>query len=566
MQMAHDATLVSQEKPAPTSTSTRLVHGAPSFEEMMYWASITRQEEHVANQAYKATTSSPSQIISLVCKARQPAAAIPSLEARDAVVTEQEWKRASRAMRTTGWGAVFYLITTDVLGPYGAPWAFAQLGYGPGIAVFAVFGILSGYSAYIMWKVFMGLDSDRYPLLTYGDLFARIFGNRLQHFLNVMLGIQLIFVVSLIILSSGQAISQISQSSRSPTGICFIACLLIITAAGFLLGQVRTLQRFALLSNFATWINVLGIAICMGVVAHSPPNFKATQASYGKEFGPGPIRTFTGTPPDGLASGGNGMIATFNGMNSAVFSYGGSMLFITFLAEMRHPADFYKGMMLAQVFISCVYVIFGAYVYSYQGQFAFNPIMQGLSPYAWQTAANVMYIFPCLISAALYGNICLKIIYSQLLQDVFGFPPLTERSGKVAWAASMPIYWALAFVIAAAVPQFTFVSGFISALFMLAFTYTLPALLALGYWLKKDAMTAEEHFDPQTGTYAFQDVGWTRWKRAFVKHPLFHVLNFIYMVAGLVTMALGVYSSIRGLISAFSGKSVATTFGCTPPV
>ncbi|PHH82174.1 hypothetical protein CDD82_6796 [Ophiocordyceps australis] len=545
--------VISHEK-APSSTAS-----TPSFEEMMYWASITRREEDVAKQTRQNTAVSISRITRFIFKGRVR----PSDEA---AVTEQEWRKASRAMRTTGWGAVFYLITTDVLGPYAAPWSFAQLGYGPGVAVFTVFGILSGYSAWIMWRVFMGLDSDRYPLLTYGDLFARIFGDRCQHGINVILGIQLMFVVSLVILSCGQSISQISQSGVNPNGICFVACLLIVTAGGFLLGQIRTLQRFALLSNLATWMNVLGIFICMGVVAHSPPNFKATQASYGKDFGPGPIRTFIGLPPDGLASGGNGMIAAFNGINAAVFAYGGSMLFITFLAEMRHPADFWKGMFLAQVFIYGLYMMFGAYVYHYQGQFAFNPVIQGLSPYGWQTAVNVMYIVPSLISAALYGNICLKLIYSQLLQRVFGFPPLTEGWGKIAWAASMPIYWALAFVIAAAVPQFTFVSGFISALFMLAFTYTFPAVLALGYWVKKDAMTPQERFDPQTGMYGFQDVGWTRWKRGLARRPWLHVLNFVYMLAGLTTMGLGVYSSIRGLISAFSGKSVATTFGCTPPV
>ena len=38
-----------------------------------------------------------------------------------AVVTEDEWFQASRAARTATWGAVFYLITTDVLGPYSVP-------------------------------------------------------------------------------------------------------------------------------------------------------------------------------------------------------------------------------------------------------------------------------------------------------------------------------------------------------------------------------------------------------------------------------------------------------------
>jgi hypothetical protein len=35
------------------------------------------------------------------------------------VVSDAEWINASRAMRTATWAACFYLITTDILGPFG---------------------------------------------------------------------------------------------------------------------------------------------------------------------------------------------------------------------------------------------------------------------------------------------------------------------------------------------------------------------------------------------------------------------------------------------------------------
>lgn len=37
------------------------------------------------------------------------------------IVDDEEWLRASRAARTATWGAVFYLITTDILGPFSTP-------------------------------------------------------------------------------------------------------------------------------------------------------------------------------------------------------------------------------------------------------------------------------------------------------------------------------------------------------------------------------------------------------------------------------------------------------------
>lgn len=304
----------------------------------------------------------------------------------------------------------------------------------------------------------------------------------------------------------------------------------------------------------------------MGVAANSPPNFAATQASYGDAFGPGPVHTYAGQPPTGMASGGEGFVASLNGLNQAVYSYGGAMLFFNFLSEMRHPWDFWKGMICAQTFIYVVYMFFGIFVYSYQGQYAFNPVMQGLSPYNYQTAANICYIITGLIAAALYGNIGIKVVYTNVFQELFGAPPLTIKMGKILWVVMVPAYWALAFVIAAAIPQFSYISGLIGAVCILSFTYTFPALLQLGFQIKKDAILPEETFDPITHTYTRLDSGLKRWARGFMKNWALNSFNVLYFLGALTTCALGIYSSVEGLISAFNGQSVATSFGCKPPV
>jgi hypothetical protein len=179
---------------------------------------------------------------------------------------------------------------------------------------------------------------------------------------------------------------------------------------------------------------------------------------------------------------------------------------------------------------------------------------------------NAILLVASLIAATLYGNIGLKVIYIEVLQELFNAPPLTVSLGKWLWAVLTPIYWAIAFIIAAAIPQFAYVSGFIGALFILSFTYTLPALLAMGYWIKKDAMTEGEAFDPATKSYNFSDSGVKRWIRGYMKRPVFNTWNLVYMLGGLATTGLGVYSSVDGLIHGFEGKNAATSFGCSPPV
>lgn len=105
----------------------------------------------------------------------------------------------------------------------------------------------------------MHLDSDRYPMKTYADAFFRVFGSWARHFVNILQAIQLLLTVAVLILGNGQSISQISlgPSQNQANSLCFIVCLIIFMVAGMVVGQIRTLQRFGWLANFAIWLNVL---------------------------------------------------------------------------------------------------------------------------------------------------------------------------------------------------------------------------------------------------------------------------------------------------------------------
>jgi hypothetical protein len=124
----------------------------------------------------------------------------------------------------------------------------------------------------------------------------------------------------------------------------------------------------------------------------------------------------------------------------AVYAYGGAMLFTEFMAEMRRPRDFWKGMICAQSFIYFVYIFYGCFLYGYQGQYTVNPSFQGVSVYAWQTVGNVIGFTSSLIAAGLYGNIGIKVIYNNIFTDFFGAPLLSTKKGKWIWLAFVPVY------------------------------------------------------------------------------------------------------------------------------
>lgn len=174
---------------------------------------------------------------------------------------ESEMYLASRVMRTAGWGAAFYLISADILGASSSPWTFAQTGYGPGFAMYAAIGGISGYSGWLLWKMFLATDSDRFPVHNYADLMVRLVGPKFGYLVHVFQALQLILGVAYLILYNGQAISQISMPNPESTGLCFIACVAIFAAVGMIAGQVRTLQRFSWMANFSIFIQTLSCII-----------------------------------------------------------------------------------------------------------------------------------------------------------------------------------------------------------------------------------------------------------------------------------------------------------------
>lgn len=210
--------------------------------------------------------------------------------------------------------------------------------------------------------------------------------------------------------------------------------------------------------------------LTMVVVTHSDPNYASAATANGVDIGPPapPVQT-TGGPADGVEFTGQ-----LVGLMQAVYSYGGAMLYCEFMSEMRRPWDFWKALIMAESFIYLAYLFFGVYVYSFQGQYAMNPANQGMSPHAALTAGNIIGFISSLIAAALYGNIGIKVLYQNVLKELIGLPDLTTSMGKWIWFAIVPVYWALAYIVAAAIPNFSALTGLIAAVCILQFTYTFP--------------------------------------------------------------------------------------------
>lgn len=135
-------------------------------------------------------------------------------------------------------------------------YAFSTVGYGPGVALYVIFSIAAGISGIILWKIYLGLDSSRYPILSYGDTFFRVFGAKSRHFINATQALQQFMTVAVLILGSGQIIAQLSKGT-----ICYIACFAIFTIFGIFAGLIRGLQHVGWLANASVWLNIASFII-----------------------------------------------------------------------------------------------------------------------------------------------------------------------------------------------------------------------------------------------------------------------------------------------------------------
>lgn len=121
----------------------------------MYYAALSRAEED-ASAALKPKLglvdvllpSKNGGIRELKGSATSSSEAIHELNLSDprirATISDEEWTNASRALRTATAAACFYLITTDILGPYGVGFALGTMGWGQGFGLYTIFGACAG--------------------------------------------------------------------------------------------------------------------------------------------------------------------------------------------------------------------------------------------------------------------------------------------------------------------------------------------------------------------------------------------------------------------------------------
>lgn len=237
----------------------------------------------------------------------------PGYQETSWTVTEVEKERAYRALRVASWQAVFYLITTDILGFSSAPEAFNELGYGPGILVYVFFYLLAVFAGQVIWRLYLDLDSSKYPVTCYADLGERMFGRWARHVFNIFQSFQLLFNVALLIIGNGQTLVEMINWK-----FCYIALNIFFMLVGMTGGQIRSLRNFSWFANINVWLNILVMVLTVvGIEKYLPVPSVSYHANLDQ-----PIIVSGWVPSYTI-----GWYQQVSGVQLAVFAYGGAMIF-----------------------------------------------------------------------------------------------------------------------------------------------------------------------------------------------------------------------------------------------
>jgi hypothetical protein len=227
----------------------------------------------------------------------------------------------------------------------------------------------------------------------------------------------------------------------------------------------------------------------------------------------------------------------FFSITNPVFAYAGHFLFFILISEMKRPQDAMKAAYVLQGFATTFYAVFAVVMYVYIGPTVASPAFSSLEP-KWQKAAYGIAIPNFLIAGSLYAHTAAKLIFTRLFRNSHHLYSHTA-TGWTTWTVLIIFMNSLAFILAIAVPIFSYLIGIAASLFAAWYTYG----IAGAFWLHD----------------SYHDGGGVRtWRRKWPQTVL-AVLTFL---AGAFICVAGTYVTVRAIVIAYRDGAVGKPFSC----
>ena len=400
----------------------------------------------------------------------------------------------------------------------------------------------------MLWRMFEGLDSFRYPVKTYGDLAYRLYGKWSCRAILTIQATDLLFVTSGGTLTCGYTLQWLVYEF-SGRNLCHPVSCLIIVIVMACLTAIRTLKSFSWVALGVCLIILIEFGIWLGTSGYVDASIDNTTAMAGTSLGP--VKHKFGYPGAGNLPQPGIVPPRVIGFTDVQSLYWGNIVFTEFMAEMRDVSDFGKPLKLTWLWIVFQQILLGIVVYAQQGQYSeYNPFIFSFFSVdgrhkALSATCAILWILSSLVSSALYANIALKVIFRSGIGK-FGHDSVwILHRIRTLWYIAGPLYWTVSFLVAMCLPFYPEIQSIYFCFGILLGTYSLPALLYVGYRYKMRDMVPDTA--PNAAYCRRRGVVDKAGIFAIIrskKEPLIIVLAVIAIMVGVVASAFQLWVSI----------------------
>ncbi|ODV82932.1 hypothetical protein CANARDRAFT_10025 [[Candida] arabinofermentans NRRL YB-2248] len=455
-----------------------------------------------------------------------------------------------QTLRTAHWFSCAGLLTAEIMGAIVVPYSLGILGYVPGNLLLVFLFFLTLLSGGVIWWLFLLLDSPEFPVRTFSDIAFVIGGEYCRQAVTFLQIVGMILTTAGAVLASAQTIILI-RTER----VCWIGIVLLIAGTQAIVGHIKQLSNLGKICLFVSFTNYISLFVQMGYMGK--PNYANALSLLGLEEAPVMKYAFTPNQP---------LIDRVVGASNIAYVFAGSIVFPEIISEMRRPWEFWKSLLVAEGCILVIYLLFGNYVYSKQGQFSLTPAVFGISDEKALKGLCLITFLTGFIQSVFYGHISCKIAFKNYMPMLFKNLDLSTKRGTFLWSATVLTIWICVFIIAAGVPQVSAVGSFTSALTMIPLTFCFPFIFQIwGLFVTANASNIDS-FDCSTLTVIQKPQTFMVKISTGFRHHWF--LSTLYLGLGLGALAfagLGIYSSVEYMKVLFAISS-ATSFSCVSPV
>ncbi|KAF9891204.1 hypothetical protein FE257_004768 [Aspergillus nanangensis] len=415
--------------------------------------------------------------------------------------------------RTVSWirASAIFLKMLFATGILSIPSVMYDLGAFPGAINLVGWSVINAYGAIVLGKF-----RNRFPQChSVADMAQVVGGNVFKEIVGFM------FIVTYVITAASGVIGvSAALNALSLHATCTVYWSIVSTVIIALVASVRKFSHI----GWLTWVGFFSVLIAVfiiviGVTVRDRPA----------------VAPPTGDFDLGYRVIGNPTFAAGITAAATIFvSSSATSAFLPVISEMRNPKDYPKAVYVSMGFVAASYLTFSLVIYRWCGKWIASPALGS----AGETVKRVSYgiaLPGLIISGSLYVHVAAKYLFVRILRDSKHLQANTLVHWGT-WLTCTTVLSAIAFVLASAIPIFTYVLALVGSLCFAPLAISLPGLL----WVY-----THDHYR-KGGLYRMAVYG-------------FHVF---LVLLGLFMMVGGTYGVIVQILKAYNSGKIDKVFSC----